>query len=115
MRELAKLNEKLLGLKSNDDYVVNEPQMKKLSKVFSFFIDAAQKNDGQVELSELIPKELSGGVTANFIVFDIGIKDIEKFCEAMRYTSGITIDSTNDGVCISVTVPDVFVPISKNQ
>lgn len=110
---LGKLYEKVLSLRDDDNYVINQPQMDKLIEVLNFFLDAAQKSNGKVEPVGLVPKAEHGGVTATFIVFDIYGEDIQRYCDVMRYTSAITIDGTDDGICISVTVPNVFVPIKK--
>lgn len=100
----------VLKLRKDDSYAVNQPQMDKLVKVLNFFLDAARKNHGRVEPVKLTPKEEHGGVTATFIVFDIYGDDIGRFSEIVSYLSALTIDGTEDGICISVTVPEVFVP-----
>lgn len=113
VQRLGQLYDKVLSLRDDDDYVINQPQMDKLVDVLDFFLDAAKKCEGTVEPVKLIPSAEHGGVTSTFVVFDIFGDDVQKFCDVMRNTSAITIDSTNDGICISVTVPEVFVPIQK--
>lgn len=113
VERLGKLYDKVLHLRNDDNYVINQPQMDKLIEVLNFFLDTAQKCNGQVEPVKLIPRAEHGGVTATFVVFDIIGDDIQRYCDVMRYTSAITIDSTEDGICISVTVPEVFVPIKN--
>lgn len=113
VKRITQLYDKILSMRKDDDYVVNQPQMDKLIEVLNFFLDAARKSNGKVEPVKLTPKEEHGGVTATFIVFDIISEDIQRYCDVMRYTSAITIDGTEDGICISVTVPEVFVPIKK--
>ncbi len=114
VRRLGKLYEKVLSLRENDDYVINQPQMDKLVEVVDFFLDTARECNGEVEPVKLIPKEEHGDVTATFIVFDIYGDAIQRFCDVIKHTSAITIDvAENDKVCISVTVPNVFVPKNK--
>lgn len=113
VKRLGQLYDKILSLRDDDDYAINQPQMDKLIEVLNFFLDAAQKCDGKVEPVKLTPKTEHGGVTATFVVFDIYGEDVQRYCDVMRYTSAITIDSTEEGICISVTVPEVFVPIEK--
>lgn len=113
VKRLGQLYEKVLSLRDDDNYVINQPQMDKLIEVLNFFLDAAQKCNGKVEPVKLTPRAEHGGVTATFLVFDIYGEDIQKYCEVMSYTSAITIDATEDGICMSVTVPEVFVPIEK--
>ena len=113
VKRLGQLYEKVLSLRDDDNYVINQPQMDKLIEVLNFFLDAAQKCNGKVEPVKLTPRAEHGGVTATFIVFDIYGDDIKQYCKVMSYTSAITIDGTEDGICISVTVPEVFVPIGK--
>lgn len=113
VKRLGQLYEKVLSLRDDDNYVINQPQMDKLIEVLNFFLDAAQKCNGKVEPVKLTPRAEHGGVTATFLVFDIYGEDIQKYCKVMSYTSAITIDATDEGICMSVTVPEVFVPIEN--
>lgn len=112
-KRLGSLYDKILQLREDDNYVINQPQMDKLIEVLDFFLDTAKKCSGEVEPVKLTPRTEHGGVTATFIVFDIVGDDIQRYCNVMRHTSAITIDGTEDGICISVTVPNVFVPVKK--
>lgn len=110
VRRLGILYQKVLDLRTDDDYVVNQPQMDRLMDVMNFFLDEAGEQDGEVQPVKLIPKREHGGVTATFIVFDIYGDKIQRFCDVMRFTSAISIHSIGeDGICISCTVPNVFV------
>lgn len=113
VKRLGQLYEKILSLRSDDNYVINQPQMDKLIEVLNFFLDATRKCTGKIDPVKLTPRAEHGGVTATFLVFDIYGEDIQKYCKVMSYTSALTIDGTDDGICISVTVPNVFVPIKK--
>ncbi len=113
VKRISQLYSAILNLRDDEDYAINQPQMDKLIEVLEFFMNAAQNSNGKVEPISLVPKEEHGGVTATFIVFDIYGDDIQRYCKVMSYTSAITIDGTEDGICISVTVPEVFVPVTK--
>ena len=111
VQRLAVLYNKVLSLRKDEDYIVNQPQMDKLIAVLEFFLDEAKRLDGKVERVSLKPKEEHGGVTATFLVFDLYGPKVIKFCEVMSACSAITIDTTSEGeVCISCTIPQVFVP-----
>lgn len=111
VKRLGEIYHKVMDLRTDDNYVVNQPQMEKLTDVLNFFLDMSNKCNGEVEPVALIPKEEHGGVTAKFVVFDIFGDDIQRFCEVIKHTSALTIDSELDNkICISVTVPEVFVP-----
>lgn len=110
VRRLGVLYNKILSLRKDDDYVVNQEQMDKLVEVLDFFIKASKKSNGKVEYTKLTPREQHGGVTATFIVFDVYGDDVQEFSKVIGYTSAVSIDATTDGeVCISVTIPNVFV------
>lgn len=110
VRRLGILYNKVLSLRRDEDYIVNQPQMEKLVALLEFFLDMAEDLDGKVEPVELKPREEHGGVTATFLVFDLYEEKVTRFCDVMRGCSAIGIDTTIDGeVCISCTVPDVFV------
>lgn len=91
-------------------FKVNKPQLDKLTKVFNFFANMATEHSGEIEPLSLKASEIHGGVTATFPAFDIAGDDIKRFCDALECTSALSIDAMLSGdVCISVTVPDVFV------
>lgn len=110
VRKLGIMYQRLLDLRSDDDYIISQPQLEKLMKIVEFFIDTANRLDGKVDPVTLAPREEHGGVTATFLVFDVCGDDVLKFCDVMRSCSAISIDSMEDGdICISCTVPNVFV------
>ena len=109
LAKLGKLYQKIMSIRKDSDFVVNQPQMDRLVNVLMFFLDRVKELDGNVEPIHLVPREEHGGVTAAFLVFDVYGDDVKRFCDVMQYASAITIDSTDDGICISVTIPNVFV------
>ena len=114
VKRLGEIYNKVMELRKDDNYVVNQQQLDKLTDVYNFFLDMSEKCNGEVEPVELTPQEEHGGVTAKFLVFDVFGDDIQRFSEIIKYTSAMTIDSELDHrICISVTVPDVFVPVNK--
>lgn len=113
IKHITQLYGAVLNLRKDDDYVVNKPQMDKFIEMLEFFINIVYKNKGYVEPIKLLPKAEHGGVTASFIVLDIYGDDIQKYCKIMSYASAITIDGTENGICISATIPEIFIPIDK--
>lgn len=115
VKTLSEMYKTALSLKENDDYVINQSQMDKLIETIDFFSNIAKKCDGEMKPVNLIPKEECGGVEFESIVFDIIGEEIEALCKILSYSSAFGIDSTVDGrVCLSVTIPKVFVPIEKS-
>lgn len=109
VKRLGQLYEKVLSLRKDDDYVINQTQMDKFVQVMDFFLDMGNRSNGKVEPVKLVPKEENGGVTATFVVFDVYGDNIKRFCDAIQHCSSMTIDATSDSeICISVTVPNVF-------
>lgn len=112
VKRLGILYNKVLSLRKDTDYIINQPQMEKLIAVLEFFLDTAKELDGTVEPVKLKPKKEHGGVTATFLVFDLYDQKVLRFCEVMKACSAITIDTTSNGeVCISCTIPEVFIPV----
>ena len=110
VRRLAVMYNEVMKLRRDEDYVVNQPQMDKLIKLLEFFLDSAKELKGNVEPVELRPREEHGGVTATFLVFDVYGDKVQKFCNVLSACSAVSIDAkTNGEVCISCTIPDVFV------
>ncbi len=93
-------------------YAVNEVQFEKLVNLCNFFQDYIKENGGKAEPIDLNPAEIHSGLTVEFVLFNIIGNEIREFCEAIKGTTALSIDTTKDGkVCISMTVPDVFVRI----
>lgn len=113
VKRLGMLYNEVMSFRKDENYIINQPQMDKLVEVLEFFIDTAAKLDGRVEPVKLVPKEEHSGVTATFIVFDVIGEAVQRFCDVMRYCSAISIDGTEDGICISCTIPNVFKPIES--
>lgn len=114
VRRIGVMYSEVLKLRKNTDYVVNQPQMDKFIRLLEFFMDEAEKQEGKVQPSNLNPREEHGGLTVTFLVFDIVGDTVKRFCDVMKECSAITIDSMDDGdICISCTVPKVFVHKDK--
>ena len=110
LAHLGSLYDKIMSLRKDSDYVVNQPQMDKFIEVLSFFRDTTKELNGRIEPVELIPREEHGGITAEFMVFDLSGDDVQRFCSVMQHVSAIDIDAKTDGtICIAVTVPNVFI------
>lgn len=115
LKSFGKLYEKVIALRNDDDFLINEPQMVKFFEVYEFFTKAANETDtAKVEPIKLVPREEHGGITATFVVFDMYGEILEDFKKIVQHLSAMTIDVVNDEeVCISVTVPSVFIPKTK--
>lgn len=109
VKRLEILYKKVLSLRSDEDYAINQSQMDKLIKVLTFFMDESKRQDGKLAPTKLVPREEHGGVTCTFLVFDIYGDTVKQFCDVMKECSAITIDGTEDGICISCTVPNIFI------
>lgn len=109
LARIGTLYNKIMSIRKDSDFIVNQPQMDKLVDVLTFFMDAARDLDGRVEPVKLVPREEHGGVTATFLVFDVYGDGVKRFCDVMRSASAISIDSMDEGICISVTIPNVFI------
>ena len=113
VRRLGMMYDKILSLRKDSDYVVNQPQMDKLVELLDYFLTKSKALDGEVQKVNLKPAEIHGGVTAHFLVFDTHGEDVQKFCKVLSYCSAIGIDALESGdVCIDCTIPNVFVPKS---
>ena len=108
-RRLGIMYQKLLDLRSEDDYIVNQPQLEKLMKIVEFFLEQPEHLGGSIESIDMNPKEEHGGVTATFLIFTMRGESVKKFCEVIQHASAVSIDGSEDGICISCTVPNVFV------
>ena len=110
IRRLGAIYNEVLALRKDGDYAVNQPQMDKFLAVVNFYMDMAEELTGEVEPVKLIPHHEHGGLTATFQVFDLWGDRVQRFCTVMSGCSALSIDiAEDDKVCISCTVPNVFV------
>lgn len=100
----------VMAERKDEDYVINRPQYDKFNELVRFFLEKANELDGEIIPSEISPKEEHGDVTVKFDMFDISGDEVARFCDMLRSCSAVSIDvAADDRVCISCTVPNVFV------
>ena len=113
VRRIGILYEKILSLRKDEDYVVNQPQMDKLVKILELFMDSKIFYDAEVQPVNLVPREEHGGVTVSFVLMSLnGEEAVRRFCDVMSACSAIGVDTlTNGKACLDCTVPNVFVEV----
>ena len=100
----------IMDSRSNEDYIVNQPQMDKFLEVLAFFIEGSKNNSCEIKSVSLEPKEENASLTAEYIVFDIWGKSHNRFQEVLKHTTAFSVDATlAHRVRVSLTVPEVFV------
>lgn len=113
---VGKVYQQYLNSVSEADFKINKHQLNEFLKVLSFFVDAAEQMDGNIQVAEIRPKDTVGWVSATFMVFNITGDDMARFCNVVRSCSAITIDSMVDGrICISCTIPEVFDYVGNSE
>lgn len=110
VRQLSALIQKDLDLRSDDDYVINPPQMDKFLDALSFLKELVAVSDGELNSVKLVPKEVHGWLSANMTILDLFGDNIVRFSDVVRNCSAFGVDALNDGrVCVDFTIPNVFV------
>ena len=109
------LYQDMISKRRDEDYKVNQPQMDKLMKIYDLFNELADGAHGEVDPMLLSPREECGGATAYFPLLLISGDEIKRFMEAISACSAFSMDVGRGKVCISCTVPNVFVPINKEE
>jgi len=94
--------------RNDEDYIVNPIQQEKLLKIVYQFSKLIEESGGRFADYKLVPRLKHGYVTAVFTAVCLNGESISDFCNALSEASAISIDAALGGVCISVTVPDVF-------
>ena len=113
---LTAMYNEVIRLRKDEDFAVNQPQMDKFLAVIRFYLDMSEYLNGSIDEVSLVPTKEHGGVTATFQVFDLYGDQVQKFCEVMSGCSAISIDiAEDDKVCISCTVPNVFISKSETE
>ena len=110
LERLSALNDLVMNNRHDEDYILNIPQFRKLVTAYEFLDEMTERGEnGSIEPVRLKPKQEHGGVTANFIVFDLFSDSISRWGEILSCVSAVSIDATLDGkVCISLTIPNVY-------
>lgn len=109
IKKFGQIYEAVMKLRTNDDYAINPIQMDRFLDLVQFFIRKSKEFGDKVDIEKTEPKQEYGGVTATFVVFGVNGDEVREFCKVLKYCSAISIDATDDGVCISCTVPNIFV------
>lgn len=107
---LAEFYSQVMSQRNDEDYIVNPLQMNKLLKA-ALFLDKAAKADGGKLLPIILsPKEEHGYLSAEFTVFHLSGEKAAEFLNILVNASAFTVDTNLDNnVCVSVTIPNVFV------
>ena len=107
---LAEFYSQVMSQRNDEDYIVNPLQMDKLLKAAVFFDKEAKAGGGKLYPIMLSPKEEHGYLSAEFTVFHLSGEKTDEFLNILVNVSAFTVDTNLDNnVCISVTIPDVFV------
>lgn len=92
------------------NFTLNPPQALAFTTLVCRLQTLAKKTGGAVEPVHLVPPLGCGDVTAVLPILNLSGKALQKLCHALRYASAVTVDALIDGnICISLTVPDVFI------
>ena len=108
LKKFGEIYNEVMALRRNEDFVVNPRQMDKFLDLVNFFLHHLEDEDS-VEIEQNDPKCGIGSVTATFLVMTLRGDEVSEFCKVLKCCSVVSIDSCEDGACISCTVPDVFV------
>lgn len=92
----------------DEDYLVNETQQQKLIDLIGWFLKLTKETGGRIDGATIVPRIETGSVTATFPLIDVSGKSVQDFCAVLSEASAITIEAVEDGVCISVNIPNVF-------
>lgn len=110
VRYLGQLYWQMLSRRRNEDYEINPVQMDRFLALLQFLKDRVDPEfDEGIESFHLEAKEIHGGFSVQFCVFDLHGDEIPVFAQLLSCCSALSIDATSDSqICISVTIPDVF-------
>lgn len=110
VQKMSVIHDYVMRIRKDSDYIVNQPQMDKLTALVEFFIEVSKRTAGNVLPVDLRPAAEHGGVVAHFWYFNVAGSKVKSFCDVAQHCSAISIDALDTGeVCISCTIPNVFV------
>ena len=114
LRMVCQLYEYALRKEDDNDYILNTPQYLKLVEAQAAFTRLAEKNDGTVEMVRLSPRERCAGLEAQVLVLDLKPEDLPGFFRVLQYGTGLYVEAKTTGeVCMSMTIPNVFIKRSE--
>ena len=114
LRMVGQLYEYALSKENDDDYILNMPQYLKLVEAQAVFTRLAEANDGTMEMVRLSPRERCAGLEAQVLVLDLKPEDLPGFFRVLQYSTGLYVEAKTTGeVCMSITIPDVFIKLSE--
>lgn len=114
LRMVGQIYEYALSKENDDDYILNMPQYLKLVEAQAVFTRLAEANDGTVEMVHLSPRERCAELEAQVLVLDLKPEDLPGFFRVLQYGTGLYVEAKTTGeVCMSMTIPDVFIKRSE--
>lgn len=112
-----RIYEKYLETLSDDDYVVNPPQMKKLNEIIDFITE--NFDDAEIIIDDMRKKVEHAWMDIRFNTINIcGQENLSKFFKEftrlLQYATAFGIDARLDGIIeIGITVPSIHIHKSK--
>ena len=101
--------EDYLASVSEDDFIVNSPQMRKFIDIVNFFIKKARKNNIEIEPLIFSKKDCNAEVSVRGYLLDLYRKEIPEFFNLAKEATNITVECNLDNeVILTVLVCDVF-------
>lgn len=109
LAEAWKVYEEELASRNNEDYEVDEEQMRKFSEAYTFFQTLVKENEGHMEPMKIEPKECHAGITAYFDFIYMNKEQLAQFKEIIGNIDSLSIGQMdNEEFCISFNIPNVY-------
>ena len=113
---LIDIVDSLESQRSNDDYIVNKLQMTHYLNLLEIIQNQIDEFGGEFEVEPLQPKSTVGHITAYLNYVDLFASGVHKFCDEFKYCGALTIEPTsNNMICISLTMPNLFIKKGSNE
>lgn len=112
-KDFESLRKRVLAMRKDSDYDLDAIQYEKFERLIQFF---KELDPSEIQIEKISPKEENGGITVFFPILYLHGEQIADFCERLKCASALTIDPDNgERICISITVPDIFVNLNRKE
>ncbi len=95
---------------SEDDFIINPPQMQKFIDLVNFISKKSKKERFEVDPLLFSKKDCNAEITIRGFVLDLYLGEVAEFCNLVKDSCNIYLETNrNNEICLTILFKDVFV------
>lgn len=109
VKEIGRILNERLAKEKNEDYEINPEQAACLGLVYDGMRALTLENGGYVEITQIEPKEMHGGVMTHFPLLTMRGEALKVFASVIALGSVVEISADSDeNVIVDIGIPNLY-------